>query len=230
MKPRFILACILTLFLIPSTTLSHAQTEWQVLSSITCTRGTGKPIIETFTFSAMGGTAILKIINGSLTDGDIEKVSSSTFTLNGTQVCGPDDFNQKVDSVVKQINLLNGQNELKVCLKGKSGSQLVFQITQGVAEVTPEISVIQTANALRIGNIDFALKGFYPDEKRKALLYSLNSEDIDDLANFIQNAEFIEESDNMRSYRYTWIDESGENFADFYLVKDFNGNWVIMNW
>ena len=99
----FITALFCLAWIIPS----HAQTEWQVVSPITCTRAAGEPVTASFLFSALGGTATLEITNGSLTDDDIEKVSSSTFILNGDPVCGPNDFNQNVDSIVKEITLLN---------------------------------------------------------------------------------------------------------------------------
>jgi hypothetical protein len=63
------------------------------------TRDKGKPGSETVRFSSdFGGPATLKLINGSLENPSVPKISSATISLNGKAVFGPSDFNQKCPS------------------------------------------------------------------------------------------------------------------------------------
>ena len=110
---------------------------------ITCIRGTGEPVTETFTFDAFGGPATVKLWNGSPEDSDAEKVSSSTVAVNGEVIFGPSDFNQNVDYLEEETTLVEGQNTLEVVLKGKPGGQVTIQIIQNVP---PAISITNPVN------------------------------------------------------------------------------------
>ena len=142
----------LTLFFVllwPSS--SQAVVEVEVSTPITCLRSTGAPVTETFTFPGLAGAATVKLWNGSLEDDSIEKVSSSTVTLNSQEVFGPSNFNQNVDYLEGQATLGEGQNTLQVCLKGKPGGQLTIQILQeveadGAAVVGPEGGVSEVTD------------------------------------------------------------------------------------
>ena len=112
--------------------VTEALVEVEVLSPVICTRNTGEPIIETFVFIGFSGPATVKLKNGSLEDDSIEKVSSSTVTVNGQVAFDSSDFNQKVDCLEKEIMLTEKQNTLEVLLKGKPGGRVTLQITQQV--------------------------------------------------------------------------------------------------
>ena len=73
------------------------QDVWEVLSPTSFTRGTGEPVTETLSFSALGGSAIIKLKNGNLEDTSAERVSSSLITVNGQVIFGPSNFNQQAD-------------------------------------------------------------------------------------------------------------------------------------
>ena len=113
---------------------SDARVQFEV----TCIRGTGEPVTETFTFTAFGGPATVKLWNGGLEDSDAENVSSSTVAVNGEVIFGPSNFNQNVDFLEEETTLVEGQNTLEVLLKAKPGGQVTIQIIQNVP---PEIRI-----------------------------------------------------------------------------------------
>jgi len=127
------------LFLVSVFVLLWAVTsDARVQVEVTCVRGTGEPVTETFTFTAFGGPATVKLWNGSLEDSDAENVSSSTVTVNGEVIFGPSNFNQNVDFLEEETTLVEGQNTLEVLLKAKPGGQVTIQIIQNVP---PEIRI-----------------------------------------------------------------------------------------
>ena len=215
-KQGLFLAGIFALFF---ATTCHGMVQWEVFGPTTCIRGKGKPATEIFTFSALGGQATLKLTN--------RKVSSATVTLNGQMVFGPSDFGQNVDYLESEIPLLEGQNTIKILLKGKPGGEVTIQILQEVESITPEIVRVRTANCLRAGDIEGALKGFAPDEKRERIIRALDAEQRDELAHQIESAEFLTETGSLRWYRYTWTEEK---FSDFAMSRDEQGRWVITSW
>lgn len=83
---------------------------------LTFTRLKGKPINETFEWESCGGQGLLKINNN--------RVSSAYVYLNDTLVTGPSDFNQNIDYLEFNVNLLEGTNILEVELRGKPGGML----------------------------------------------------------------------------------------------------------
>jgi len=95
------------------------------------TRSTGKPQTFTDTFQNCETAAQydLVVVNGN-PDGS-DRVSSATILLNGTQVAGPNDFNENVAQVRKSVTLV-GTNTLQTTLASKPGSFLTlsFQCTR----------------------------------------------------------------------------------------------------
>jgi len=200
----------------------HATYQWQVLSSVTLIRDTGKPVTKTLLFSALGGTATCQLTS--------DKVSSAVIIFNGESLWSPFDFNQGVTQLEKLIDLFEGTNTLEVTLKGKPGGKITIEILQEVAIITPEISIVQTANALRTGDIDLVMEGFTKSELTQSAIQSLDADRRNKLALWIENSELIKESDGRRVYRYTWPDEAGEKYSDFTMAIDYDGGWIITNW
>ncbi|SDP70072.1 matrixin family metalloprotease [Desulforhopalus singaporensis] len=95
------------------------------------TRGTGEPVTETVTFPGVIGPALLKIYNGANDDTN-EKVSSTMISLNGVNVTTPEMFNQNVDYVEIEVQLLEGENELAVQLKSKPGGTVRVGVYQEI--------------------------------------------------------------------------------------------------
>lgn len=150
MKKCFLLWAVM--FVLLSVHVTHALVQVDVLSPTTCIRGTGEPVTETFTFPGVSGPATVKLTNGSLKNGSIEKVSSSIVTVNGQVVFGSSEFNQNVGYLEKAINLSERQNILEVLLKGKPGGQVTIQIIQeveaeGAAVVGPGGGVVEVTDS-----------------------------------------------------------------------------------
>jgi hypothetical protein len=218
-KNGILLAGVLTLIFC---SIAYGMVEWKILSSEKFIGGKGKPVSETFTFSALGGQAILKLTN--------KRVSSASVHLNGQAVFGSSDFNQNVNYLESDIALLEGQNTLEVLLKGKPGGEVTIHIIQEVQEITPKMVLFGTANFLRAGDIEGALEGFVPDEKRERLIRALDSAHRDQLAYELESAALVKETPDMRFYRYTWTDASGENFVEYIMARDEEANWIITSW
>ncbi|MEE8573915.1 MAG: Ig-like domain-containing protein, partial [Thermodesulfobacteriota bacterium] len=103
-------------------------------------RSSGSPVTEVDNFSVSDPslTYMLQIYNGSLEDSEIEFVSSSTITINGTQIIGPSEFNQNTTYIEKEVSL-NSSNELSVKLRGKPGGGITLLIV-GVDNDLPSIT------------------------------------------------------------------------------------------
>jgi hypothetical protein len=101
---------------------------------------------------------------------------------------------------------------------------------QEVSNTDPDIVRLRTANALRAGDIDLALKGFVPDSQREDIIRALDHAQRNLLAHEIENAELILTAGTTRFYRYNWTDETGDNFIEFTMVRDDRGKWVIASW
>ncbi len=121
----------LTLFLavaIPAVT-AHAG-SFSVFGPEDYVRGTGDPVAVTRSFTVQSPAATqytLRILNGGLVDGEAEKVSSTVVAINGVDVVGPEEFNQNVRLVEKEVQLQN-QNQISVEVRGKPGGVLRIEI------------------------------------------------------------------------------------------------------
>ena len=219
MRIRYLcLAVILALFVANE---GYATAEWEVFGPTMIERRKGASTSKTFTFSALGGKAAIQLTN--------RKVTSATAIFNGETIFYPSDFKKNIDYLEREILLSGGQNTLEVVLRSKSGTELTIRIVQEVAEITHEIVRVRTANCLRAGDIKGALEGFAPNE-RAELIPSFNVAQKNDLAESIENAEFLTETGALRWYQYKWTNESGENFIKFSMTQDEQGIWIITSW
>lgn len=125
-------------------------------------RGTGSPVTVTKTFAGSNppGTCTLTIFNGGLDHDKSKKVSSAVVRLNGSQVVGPNEFNQTVDLIQKSVQL-RSTNALSVELRGNPGGTLTIKVGCPVMVSVPNVLGLTRANAeailqqakLSIGNI-----------------------------------------------------------------------------
>lgn len=92
-------------------------------------RDTGAPVTIVKSFSVLNPNTsyVLRVHNGGMEDGDFEKVSSSTITMNGTEVLGPNDLNQNVTIVEKPVTLRSA-NEIAVQVRGKPGGAIAVEV------------------------------------------------------------------------------------------------------
>jgi len=84
-------------------------------------------VIDAFGVLNPNTTWILRTTNGNLEDDTVEKVSSSTLTLNGTEVLQPNDFNQNVSFFDLPVTILPS-NTVATQLRAKPGGQLTVEI------------------------------------------------------------------------------------------------------
>ena len=100
-----------------------------VLGPVTIQRGTGAPTVFNYTFTAPESNHgfVLKVYNGGLEDTTYELVSSSTITLNGTEILGPNNFNQHITYLEVPV-ALQAQNEMSVVVRGKLGGAMLLKL------------------------------------------------------------------------------------------------------
>jgi hypothetical protein len=100
------------------------------------TRTTGKPVTysDGFNFAGEHSEGKLTVANGNV--GGENRVSSATIILNGRQLFGPSDFNQKVGSLEAFVPL-EDVNTLSVELAGKPGGFLTVEVTHPFFEEVP---------------------------------------------------------------------------------------------
>ena len=72
--------------------------------------------------AALATPFLLRIENGSPALLGAKPVTAATVTLNGVEVAGPNDFNQKVTLIERSVTLTGGANTLAVRLAGATGS------------------------------------------------------------------------------------------------------------
>ncbi len=104
-------------------------------------RGKGKPQTETVEFSVLSmvhGPFTLEVLNGNTDASD--RVSSATIWLNDTQVARPSDFNQKVSSFQREVQLPT-ENVIEVELRGAPGSFIAITVT-GLVDPDTEIEQV----------------------------------------------------------------------------------------
>ncbi len=122
----FLSAIFLTVFLYAN---SHAAVMLKCFTG-EFVRGTGKPVVESLSFSGIFGQATIRLFNGG-TQGSLgERVSSSTVRVNGTIVFGSSNFSQNVSYLEAPITLKQGNNALEVLLNGKPGGKIQIEIVQ----------------------------------------------------------------------------------------------------
>ena len=120
------------------------------------TRGSGVPVVERQNFFTkhLNGDFILTVRNGGLLNDESggEFVSSSTISLNGVLVIGPQNFNQNTATISVPVALASA-NELEVELRGKQGGVITVEITGNVnnapvadAGINQSVAVGSTVN------------------------------------------------------------------------------------
>jgi len=114
-------------FLAPLTPVSAGQ--FTVFEK-TYVRGTGTPQTITDDFSVLNSATTwhLQSINGNLEDDTIEKVSSSSLTLNGTEILQANQFSQNTSLIDVDIDHLLSVNSVSTLLKSKPGGQMIIKI------------------------------------------------------------------------------------------------------
>ena len=153
MKIRTLLTVVIPLTLVLAwAPLSHALVEVELLSPTTCIRDKGKPVTETFTFTGLAGQAQLQLINGSLEDPSVRKITSARIWVNGQIVCFPQDLNDNVSYLEASLSLVQGENTLKVFLKEKRAGRVTIRIVQevdadGARVVGPEGGVVEVTDS-----------------------------------------------------------------------------------
>ena len=103
-------------------------------------RGEGDPVTVTDTFTVLNPstTYTLRIVNGSLTDTEVEHVSTSIITLNGVQIVDANEFNQNT-TVFEKVVTLQASNTLTVLLRGRPSGEITLTI-RGVDNDLPTIT------------------------------------------------------------------------------------------
>ena len=122
--------CILTVFLLLASPISTRifAVEDSVFGPQRFNRTKGAPNEYADSFAGVAGVASIKIKNGN--DKGRNRISSAYILINGEQIFGPSDFNQKVDSLTKTIELTT-QNSISVKMKSKPSSYITIEIMAG---------------------------------------------------------------------------------------------------
>jgi len=90
------------------------------------TRSSGSPQTFTASFPRCGGSPCqLVVVNGNA-DGS-GRISSASITLNGKQILGPSNFNQRIDKIVVPV-ALEDNDQIKVVLNSAPGSFLTVSV------------------------------------------------------------------------------------------------------
>jgi len=90
-------------------------------------RRTETPVVSTrgFDVQDLGDDFVLTIING-MPDGK-DRVSSAVIRLNGVVIVGPNDLNQEVGQIVREVSVLQ-DNVVEVELHGEAGGQVMITV------------------------------------------------------------------------------------------------------
>lgn len=114
----------------------------------TFVRDTGKPKTENVEFAVpVAGKGSLKIVNGP--NGGI-LISSAVISLNGTEIVGPDKFNQNVGTIEVPVQLLKDSNTLSVKLNSKPSGSISIQITIQIPEPVAATTGCSSTIAIRV--------------------------------------------------------------------------------
>ncbi|MCK4881561.1 MAG: putative metal-binding motif-containing protein, partial [Candidatus Omnitrophica bacterium] len=90
-------------------------------------KGTPETVEDAFGVLNVDSDWILRVVNGSLEDDEVEKVSSSTITLNGNDVLLPNQLNRNINLVESPISV-SSLNTVETQLRSKLGGQLTVSI------------------------------------------------------------------------------------------------------
>ncbi len=99
------------------------------------------------TFSATSGEGILTIHNGEA-DGT-NRVSSAEITINGEEIFGPESFSQGVYTLEASVTLSENNSITVKLKKGKQGSYLTVEVTQGTG--MPAVTITANPGTIQVG-------------------------------------------------------------------------------
>ena len=109
--------------------ISTASVEVTLLEPTQYVRTKGKPNAYENTFPGVIGEAILIVTNG---DGDGKKrISRAVIWVNGEEVLGTSDFNQKLGELTVQIGIQQ-DSTIRVELRSKPGSYLTVEVNRAM--------------------------------------------------------------------------------------------------
>jgi len=111
------------------------------------TQSHGPADIFTDTFSATSGEGILTVHNGEA-DGT-NRVSSAELTINGEEIFGPQDFSQGVYILEAPVTLSENNSITVKLKKGKQGSYLTVEVTQGTG--LPSVTITANPETIQVG-------------------------------------------------------------------------------
>lgn len=138
-------------------------------------RDQGKPSTEVRLFNVKKeGTDHLGIKNGEEQGNNANewrRVSSAVINLNGSEVVGPENFNQQVLSVEKEI-LLQSQNTLEVEVRSKPGSFVTIEIL-GFDTVPPQIQIVEPVDGSTITTANPSVTVTFSDDNSGIVKESL---------------------------------------------------------
>jgi hypothetical protein len=123
----------------------------------------GAPVSEIRNFDGTGfEDLVLRVVNGE-PDGT-RRVSSATITINGNQLLGPADLNQKFDRVERSLAPRDGSYTLSVNLRSNPGGVLFVQILgESTINLPPDPG---PAGAATLEGVDINGNGMRDDVER----------------------------------------------------------------
>ncbi len=128
-------------------------------------RDTAAPVVASKMFRAVSGLATVNLTNTG--------ISSASIRINGVEVFGPSEFNQKVGNLEKKVTLNEGDNNLTVLLKSRPGGKVRIQIHMPVeVMLAPNAKVLDDNTMNNLSSIS---------EDRMTLFFSTNTPYIDSL-------------------------------------------------
>jgi|GEM_PF-441215 len=184
------------------------------------------PVTVTNNFSVLNPNSkfILRLYNGGLQDTLVELTSSTVIAINGRQVVGPNEFNQKVSFIEVPV-ILQTNNTIEVEVRGKPNGLITIRIV-GIDNAAPNIQIIKPQ--------DGSLTNVNPCEIR----FSFN----DDVSGIDPNnfKVFINDVDKTNFFFLTATGLSGSASGSLFLaegtnvikagISDFAGNAGSVSW
>src|SRR5262249_45999023 len=145
MGTKYFLIALLAVLVAGTSGLSSAATA-PTFGPKQYTRTAGPPQTFTEVFPrCAGGPCQLVVVNGN-PDGS-KRISSASIFLNGKQILGPSNFNQRVDRIVMPV-ALDDSDQIRVVLNSAPGSFLTVSVecatfaALGIEDTTGVVSSI----------------------------------------------------------------------------------------
>lgn len=126
MRARFLLMALATTALIATATLAGAADMTPIFGPSQFTRNAGRPQTFTATFEHCG-TAPCQIVVLNGDDNGKHRVSSASIRLNGKEIIGPKNFNQRVARIVRPV-MLGDENRLTIRLTSNPGGFITVTV------------------------------------------------------------------------------------------------------